>query len=88
MDVVADYARMVALLIEHGPHLRLPYSRALGGGLFELRLRGKSGIGRALYCFVGGQHIVIVHAFLKKTQQTPEREIKMARNRMKEIRHA
>ncbi len=48
VDVVADYARIVELLIEHGPNLRLPHSRAFGGGLFELRPRGKSGIGRAI----------------------------------------
>jgi hypothetical protein len=46
VDVVADYARIVELLIEHGPNLRLPHSRAFGGGLFELRPRGKSGIAR------------------------------------------
>ncbi len=39
VDVVADYARIVELLIEHGPNLRLPHSRAFGGGLFELRAR-------------------------------------------------
>ena len=41
VDVVADYAKIVELLIEHGPNLRLPHSRAFGGGLFELRPRGK-----------------------------------------------
>lgn len=51
-DVVADYAHLVELLAEHGPDLRLPHSRALGEGLFELRPRGRSGIGRAFYCFV------------------------------------
>ncbi|MDO8291561.1 MAG: type II toxin-antitoxin system RelE/ParE family toxin [Gallionella sp.] len=55
VDVVADYARIVEFLIEHGPNLRLPHSRAFGGGLFELRPRGKSGIGRAFYCFFVGQ---------------------------------
>ena len=87
VDVVADYARIVELLIEHGPNLRLPYSRAFGGGLFELRPRGKSGIGRAFYCFLVGQRVVVLHAFIKKLQQTPEREIKLARRRMKEIRN-
>ncbi len=85
VDVVADYARIVELLIEHGPSLRLPHSRAFGGGLFELRPRGKSGIGRALYCFVVGRRVVILHAFIKKSQQTPDQEIKLARKRMKEI---
>lgn len=86
VDVLADYARMAELLMEYGPNLRLPHSRALGGGLFELRPRGRSGIGRALYCFLVGRRVVVLHAFVKKSQQTPERELKLARNRMKEVR--
>ena len=85
VDVVADYARIIELLIEYGPSLRLPHSRAFGSGLFELRPRGKSGIGRAFYCFLVGQRVVVLHAFIKKSQQTPEQEIKLARKRMKEI---
>jgi phage-related protein len=50
VDVVADYAHLLELLAEHGPNLRLPRSRALGDGLFELRPRGSVGIGRAFYC--------------------------------------
>lgn len=88
VDVVADYARIVELLIEHGPTLRLPHSRAFGDGLFELRPRGKSGIGRAFYCFLVGQRVVVLHAFIKKSQQTPEHELKVARKCMKEIRNA
>lgn len=87
VDVLADYARLVELLIDHGPNLRLPHSRALGEGLFELRPRGQSGIGRAFYCFLVGKRVVVVHAFVKKTQQTPDRELKIARKRCKEIRH-
>ena len=34
-DVLADYARLLELLMEHGPNLRLPHSRAFGDGLFE-----------------------------------------------------
>ena len=88
VDVLADYARIVELLVEHGPNLRLPHSRAFGDGLFELRPRGKSGIGRALYCFLVGQRVMVVHAFVKKSQQTPAHELKLARKRMKEIRNA
>jgi phage-related protein len=87
VDVLADYARLIELLAEHGPSLRLPHSRAFGKGLFELRPRGRSGIGRALYCFLVGQRIVVVHAFIKKTQETPERELKLARQRAKELEH-
>ena len=86
VDVLADYARLVALLIEYGPALRLPHSRALGDGLFELRLHGRSGIGRAFYCFVVGKRVTVLHAFIKKTQQTPDRELKLARKRLKELR--
>jgi len=87
VDVVADYARLAELLMAHGPSLRLPHSRAFGDGLFELRPRGRSGIGRAFYCFLVGQRVVVLHAFIKKSQQTPEQELKLARRRMKEIRN-
>jgi phage-related protein len=85
VDVVADYAHLVELLVEHGPNLRLPHSRAMGGGLFELRPRGSSGIGRAFCCYLVGRRIVVVHAFIKKTQQTPEKELKLARKRIKDL---
>ena len=86
VDLLADYARLAELLMKHGPDLRLPHSRALGDGLFELRARGRVGIGRAFYCFVVGRRVVVVHAFVKKTQQTPDRELKIARQRATELR--
>jgi phage-related protein len=85
--VLADYARIVELLMEFGPNLRMPHSRALGDGLFELRPRGSEGIGRIFYCFILNQRILILHAFIKKTQYTPERELRIARKRMKEVRN-
>ena len=85
VDILADFARLAELLAEHGPNLRLPHSRALGEGLFELRPRGRSGIGRAFYCFVIARRIVVVHAFIKKSQKTPDRELKLARKRAKEL---
>jgi phage-related protein len=85
--ILADYARLVELLMEFGPNLRMPHSRAMGDGLFELRARGPEGIARALYCYVNGQRIVILHAFMKKTQETPEKELRLARKRLKEVRN-
>ena len=85
VDVLADYARLVELLVEYGPSLRLPHSRAFGDGLFELRPRGRAGIGRAFYCTLKGQRIVILHEFVKKSQKTPIRELRLARKRIKEI---
>ena len=87
VDVLADYVRLVELLVEYGPNLRLPHSRAFGEGLFELRLKGKNNIGRAFYCFLIGQRIVVLHAFIKKTQTTPEMELKIARKRLKEVKN-
>jgi len=60
----------------------------LGDGLFELRPRGRSGIGRAFYCFRFGERVVILHAFIKKSQQTPDRELRRARSRLKELSNA
>jgi phage-related protein len=87
VDILADYARLIELLAEYGPSLRLPHSKAFGDGLFELRPRGKMGIGRAFYCFLAGKHIVVLHAFIKKSQQTPERELNLARKRLKELKN-
>lgn len=87
VDVIADYARLVELLAEHGPSLRLPHSRAFGDGLFELRPRGRSGTGRAFYCFMVGKRIVVLHAFMKKSQETPDRDLKLARKRLKGLQH-
>jgi phage-related protein len=63
----------------------LPHFRAFGDGLFELRPRGRSGIGRAFYGFKVGKRIVVLHAFIKKTQQTPDRELKLAKQRLKTL---
>ncbi len=87
VDILADYARLTELLTEHGPSLRMPHSKAFGDGLFELRPRGKAGIGRAFYCFLVGKRVVVLHAFIKKSQQTPERELNLARKRLKEVQN-
>jgi phage-related protein len=85
--ILADYARLVELLLEFGPNLKMPHSKAMGKGLFELRPKGKEGIGRAFYCFLVGRRIIILHAFLKKTQTTPQPELAIARKRMKEVQN-
>ena len=57
--------------------------------LWELRIRGKSGISRAIYVTASGQRVVIVRVFVKKTQKTqktPNRELRLARERAKEVR--
>ena len=64
----------------------LPHTRAMGGGLFEVRAKGREGIGRAFYCTVTRQRILILHAFIKKSEQTPARELETARARLKEVK--
>jgi len=59
--------------------------RAMGQGLFELRCKGKEGIGRAFYCTMVGREIVVLHCFIKKTQDTPDKELAIARKRLKEV---
>ena len=87
VGIYADFLRLVFLMEEHGADLRLPHSRALGHGLFELRCKGEEGIGRAFYCTMVERQIVILHSFIKKTQETPPRELKTARKRLKEVRN-
>jgi len=57
----------------------------MGAGLFEIRAKGREGIGRALFCTVKCLEIVILHSFIKKTQRTPKKELEKARRRMKEL---
>ena len=81
----ASFTRIAESMNEYGPNLGLPYTRALREGLFEIRPKGREGIGRALFCMVSVRRIVIVHAFIKKTERTPIKILKIARQRMKEI---
>jgi len=41
----------------------------------------------AFYCFLMGKRVVVLHAFIKKSQQTPDKELSMARKRLKEVMH-
>lgn len=86
VGILASFERITRAMLEHGPDLGLPRTRAMGGGLFEIRAKGREGIGRAFYCTVVGQRIVILHAFIKKTEQTPQRELDIARARLKEVK--
>jgi phage-related protein len=56
------------MLEEHGNRLQLPHSRALGGGLHELRIAHPEGPFRVIYCYQPGRRIVLLHAFVKRTE--------------------
>ncbi len=70
---------MVALLREHGANLRLPYSKQLEDGIFELRAKQGSNITRLLYFFFAGKKAVLTNGFVKKTQKTPRDQIQKAK---------
>ncbi|MGZ8159868.1 MAG: type II toxin-antitoxin system RelE/ParE family toxin [Methylobacter sp.] len=83
----ARYIGLSARMMVHGANLGEPHTKALGDGLFELRLKGSEGIARVFYCTLIGRRIVMLHSFVKKTQKTPVHELKIAQNRMNEVKH-
>lgn len=76
--------RIAALLEELGPHhVREPHVKHLEDKLWEMRLTGRDGIARAIYFTALERRLIVVRAFVKKTQKTPRREIEIARRRMR-----
>jgi phage-related protein len=72
--LLARYLRLTDLMEEFGTNLGMPHTRAIDNGLFELRLKSKE-----------GKRIVMLHFFVKKTQKTPKKELKIAFERLAEI---
>ena len=72
----------------YGPDLGMPHTRAMGEGLFELRLKASEGVARVFFCTMTGRKIVILHQFIKKSGKTVRRELAIARRRMKEVKDA
>jgi len=68
------------LLQALGVSLGMPHVRPLRGKLYELRVRGRLQH-RVLYVAASGQRLVLLHAFTKKTQETPRKEIDLAERR-------
>lgn len=63
----------------------MPLCRSLGGGLWEVRSTlTQHRIARVIFCVAHG-HAVLVHAFIKKSQRTPPRDLEIARQRQREI---
>lgn len=85
--IQASFTRIAERMTESGPNLGMPYTRPFGGGLFEIRAKGKEGIGRAFFCTLVGRRVVILHGFIKKTEQTPAKELKIARQRQQEVQN-
>jgi phage-related protein len=85
---LARFVRYAEKMEIYGPDLGMPHTRAMGDGLFELRLKAAEGIARVFYCTLIGKRVVVLHHFIKKTDKTPVRELRIAHARKKEIENA
>jgi phage-related protein len=83
--LLARYLRLTDLMLEFGSNLGLPHTQAIENGLFELRVKSKEGIARVFFCTKVGKKIIMLHSFVKKSQKTPKKEIKIAKTRMSEV---
>jgi len=80
------YFRLADLMIDNGANLGGNRTKHIEGDLFELRIRGKEGIARVMYCTMVGKRIVMLHCFTKKTQKTPKKDLKIAKKRLREVK--
>ena len=82
----ARFRKIVELIQGYGlERVREPHVKHLEGRLWEMRMKGKDGISRAVYVTERGSRVVVVRVFVKKTQKTPRREIEIALERAQEV---
>ena len=67
---------LIILLEDYGQELRMPYSKPLGKGIFELRVVGVTHI-RLLYCFYKNK-VVILNIIVKKQNKLSSKDILLA----------
>jgi len=80
----AKVVKELDLLAEYGVQLVMPHAKPIGSGLYELRIRDKQEV-RLIYLFFKGDNIYILHAFFKKSNAIPAKELDKAKRRAKEI---
>jgi phage-related protein len=86
-DMRARLARLAMLIEELGlDQVGEPHVKHVDAKIWEIRLKGRSGIARALYVTAAGKRVVIVRVFAKKTEKTPRSEIEIALSRARSIR--
>jgi phage-related protein len=87
-DMRASFVRIASLIEEFGlQQVGMPHVRHLQDKLWEMRLKGRDGISRALYVTTTGEQVVVVRAFVKKTQKTPAKEIRIALDRANDLKN-
>ncbi len=86
-DMQVRFVYISRLIEEFGlEKVREPHVKHLNGPLWEMRLKGRDGISRAIYVTATGRRVVVVRAFIKKTQTTPRKELELAMKRAKEVK--
>lgn len=86
-DIRAKLTRIIELIETFGlENVHEPYIKHIEGKIWEMRMKGKDNIGRALYVTAKGRRIVILHAFIKKTQKMRNKAKRLAKERLKEIK--
>jgi len=84
--IQARYIHLAERMLIYGANLGMPHTKPMKNGLFELRMKSKEGIGRVLYCTLVNKKIIMLHSFIKKTQKTPLKDLKLGISRMKEVK--
>ena len=83
----AKFLHIANMLELFGPeHVKEPYCKPLGNKLWEIKMKSQVGIARAIYVTLKNKKIVILHAFVKKTQKIPKNAISTALKRLKEAK--
>ncbi len=72
---------LMEILEDKGTELRMPYSKYMDDGIFELRCKQGGNITRVLYFFFCDKKIIVTNGFVKKSRKTPQGEIKLAKKR-------
>ncbi len=86
VDIRAKLTHILDMMVALGPQrIREPHVKPLRDKLWEMRMQGKDGIARAIYVLAHERRIVIIHAFVKKTQKTPPHALELALQRVKEL---
>jgi len=86
-DILAAYVRLSERIMVLGlERVGEPHLKHLRGKLWEMRFRGRDGIGRAIYITFVGRRVVVLRAFMKKTQKTPKSDMELAETRAKEVK--
>lgn len=72
--------------VEYGWPVGMPTCRSLGGGLWEVRSSLPSRREARVIFVVVDDQMVLLHAFIKKSQKTPKNDLDLALKRMKEVK--